>query len=66
MKKIAIYSILLLVVFAVGSFLGLYLYDKYNEYQIEKQNEQAKIEFQNKIKENGMEKKKTYQKQNIT
>lgn len=52
MKKIAIYSILLLVVFAVGSFLGLYLYDKYNEYQIEKQNEQAKIEFQNKIKEN--------------
>ena len=38
MKKIAIYSILLLGVFAVGSFLGLYLYDKYNEYQIEKQN----------------------------
>lgn len=52
MKKIAIYSILLLVMFAVGSFLGLYLYDKYNEYQTEKQNEQAKIEFQNKIKEN--------------
>ena len=49
MKKIAIYSILLLVVFAVGSFLGLYLYDKYNEYQIEKQNEQAKIEINKNI-----------------